>query len=196
MLMCPQCGEVFLGSNVTQALFAHLDNCPNPPKAKPPSLTHGVTLVVPCPRVTAPCGVCGVPAAVYLQGPPSNPKADPKYGGLTFYRCFNHDSVEAEYTQYPADRPPRIHRGRLATCGEDIEVPVDISGGQPGDYADVEPPDEVPTCCPKGHQFTPTEVAYLTWQVRQAFDQWVLSGGLDLAMVERDLAKLELFEDR
>lgn len=193
--MCPQCGEVFLG-NVMDALLNHLPKCPHSPKPREANTSRMYPrLVIPCPRHLATCGVCGEPAALCFQGPPANPEARPEYGGVTFYRCHHHPNVRAEYTLW-VTREPTIHQSRVATCGEDVEVEVDISGGSHGDYADVNPPDELPRCCPKGHEFTPVELAFLEAQVRLAFDQWVLSGGLDLAMVERDLAKVDSFEDR
>lgn len=196
MMMCPDCGDAFLGPHAAQELFGHLLKCPRSPKAKEPNTSRGVTLLVPCPRSLAVCGVCGEPATVCLQGPPSNPEARREYGGLTFYRCCRHEDVAKEYTKYPPEKPPIIHRGKVATCGVDLEFEVDVSRGSHGDYSDVNPPDEVPPCCPKGHEFTPAEVAFLEVKVRVVFEQWVLSGGLDLALVERDVAKADSLEDR
>lgn len=118
-----------------------------------PSGNAANTITLKCPRCPYTCDVCGGPATLLLEGPPANPAADPRYGGLNARRCELH--TEWHYERYEVQPTIRFHR--LATCDAEMVLSVDVTMYS----GTVTTDDDIPEQCPRGHVFTVAEVSNL-----------------------------------
>lgn len=112
------------------------------------------TATLKCPRCRPQCSVCPNPATHFVSGPPDNPKADERYGGVSTVRCQDH--LILEYPQYEV--PPRVQVTPLTPCGAEMVVAIHEYEGE--GFLDQ----DLPESCPQGHVFTFREVAILEEQ--------------------------------
>lgn len=107
-----------------------------------------------CPRCRPQCSVCQNPATHFLSGPPANPKADERYGGVATVRCQDH--LTLDYSLYEV--PPLVQVTPLTPCGAEMKVSIYERDGE--GFLD----EDLPAQCPQGHVFTLHEVTLLEAQ--------------------------------